>query len=396
MSKTVEEMSNDINVSIEAIKSQLDKAVSVEDLTALKNELEANKEEASTELKNLLNEVSEKVSKLEESTTGKPKVSKTFGQEVAEKMEDIKAIAKGQNKTVVIKADVTRASITGNTASMRLEDIGQLSATRPTMYDVLPKIQVPDGNNSGIIKYVDWDEDTSVRSAGMVAEGGVFPESTAVFQEYSVPLRKVGDTLPVTEEFGTDEVTASGELALFLDTNVKSEVGNQVVNGDGTGQNLTGMVNVIPAFTPVASGISDANIYDLVTKMRTAITINRGSKYAPNFIAMNSNTLDLLHLKKDANDNYIFPDKMSVGSMMIIEDNNVADNTLFVGDSRYARIYEKSGVEISRGMVDAQFTSDLMTIKARKRLLFLIRNVDRTGFLECTDIATALSTLATP
>jgi len=395
MSKTVEEMSNDINTSIEALKSQLDLAVNKEDLTALRTELEGNNALEQTEIKNLLSEVSEKVSKLEESTVAPINVVKTFMEEATEKMADIRGIAKGQNKTVVIKADTTRASITNNTASMRLEDIGQLGVKRRSLYDIFPKFQVPDGNNSGIVKYVDWDEATTVRSATMVAEGTAFPESTATFQEYSVPLRKIGDTLPVTEEFGTDEVTASGELAMFLDTNVKSVVDTQIVNGDGAGQNLAGMVSVVPAFTAVASGITDANIYDLVRVMKTAIVTDRGSKYDPNFVAMNSSTLDDLQLHKDANNNYIFPDKMNIGAMMIVEDNNVADNTLFVGDSRYARIYEKGGVEISRGLIDAQFTSDLMTIKARKRLLFLIRTIDRTGFLESTSISADLITLAT-
>jgi hypothetical protein len=70
------------------------------------------------------------------------------------------------------------------------------------------------------------------------------------------------------------------------------------------------------------------------------------------------------------------------------------DNQLVVGDRRFATIYEKTGVEISEGMVNAQFVSDTKTIKARKRLAMLIRVVDRTGFLHCTNVTTALTTLA--
>jgi hypothetical protein len=35
----------------------------------------------------------------------------------------------------------------------------------------------------------------------------------------------------------------------------------------------------------------------------------------------------------------------------------------------------------------------MMTLKARKRLLFLIRNVDATGFRKITDIDSALAVL---
>jgi hypothetical protein len=46
-------------------------------------------------------------------------------------------------------------------------------------------------------------------------------------------------------------------------------------------------------------------------------------------------------------------------------------------------------------MINAQFTSDFRTIKARKRLAFLIREADKTGFRRVTSISAALTTLAT-
>jgi hypothetical protein len=54
----------------------------------------------------------------------------------------------------------------------------------------------------------------------MVAEGGTFPESTAKFIERTMPIRKIGDTLVVTEEFGEDSDAANSELNRFLDVNV--------------------------------------------------------------------------------------------------------------------------------------------------------------------------------
>jgi hypothetical protein len=71
------------------------------------------------------------------------------------------------------------------------------------LYDVLPKISISNkANDNGIIKYHDWDEATTARATAMVAEGWSFPESTAKFIERTIPIRKIGDTLVVTEEFG--------------------------------------------------------------------------------------------------------------------------------------------------------------------------------------------------
>jgi HK97 family phage major capsid protein len=326
----------------------------------------------------------------------KPTTEKTEGlaEEMKANKEQINAIAKGSQEEVVIKAVTNRASITNNTQTIELTTIGQLGVKMRSLYDKVRKITIGKGNHNGTISYHDWDEATTVRAAAMVAEGAAFPESTAKFQEYTLKLRKIGDTLPVTEEFFEDEQRASAELEMFLDTNVSTKIDDQIINGDGTGENLKGLLASVPAYTPVASGIPSANIYDLVKKVRTDITKTRGSKYRPDMVVMNSDTLDRLQLEKDANDNYIFRDTNKIGNLEFVIDDNLADNVLVVGDSRYASIYEMGGVVLSKGEVNAQFTSDMMTIKARKRLLFLIRTVDQTGFRKVTDITAALATLA--
>lgn len=316
--------------------------------------------------------------------------------EVSEKLETLKSIASGNRGEVEIKALTNRASISGNTNAYVLPDIGQLGVKRRSLYDVLPKIQISDrSNDNGIIKYHDWDEDTTVRAAATVAEGGTFPESTAKFIERTLPIRKIGDTLPVTEEFGEDAAMAAAELSMFLEVNVNTVVDSQIINGDNTGQNLKGLLASVPAFTPVASSIPSANIHDLCRKVRTDIVKNRGSKYQPDIVVANSDTLDRYHLTKDANDNYLFRMELGdrIGALTIVEDNNMPDNQLVVGDRRFARIYEKAGLVISEALVNAQFLSDAKTIKARKRLAMLIRTVDSTGFRKVTNITTALATL---
>lgn len=319
-----------------------------------------------------------------------------LAKELKENSESLKSIVKGNGQELVVKATTNRASITGNTHSIQLTTIGQLGVKARSLYDKIRKVTVGKGNHNGTITYQDWDEATTVRAAAMVAEGAAFPESTAKWQEYSLKVRKIGDTLPVTEEFFEDEERAAAELEMFLDTNVNSKIDDQIVNGDGTGENLKGLLASVPAFTAVASGIPSANIYDLVKKVRTDITKTRGSKYRPDMVVFNSDTLDRLQLEKDANDSYIFRDVMNIGAMEIVIDDNLADNVMVVGDSRFASIYEMGGVVLSKGEINAQFTSDMMTIKARKRLLFLIRNVDQTGFRKVTNITSALATLATP
>jgi hypothetical protein len=209
-------------------------------------------------------------------------------------------------------------------------------------------------------------------------------------------LQKIGDSLPVSEEFFNDEMMAAAELELFLDANVLDKVASQIVVGDNTGTNLKGLITSSPLYTAVASGLADANIYDLIAKVSEDITSVGGAKYQPDFVAMNIADINKLKLKKDSTYNYVFNfNDPRIGALNIVEDNNVVANTLYLGDSRFARIYEMGGVVVSKGFNGTDFAEDMMTLKARKRLAFLVREADKTGFRKVASISAALTTLAT-
>ena len=73
---------------------------------------------------------------------------------------------------------------------------------------------------------------------------------------------------------------------------------------DGLGNNIKGLITFLPAYTPVASGIVDASIYDLFVKLRESIEAQAGNKYRTNFAVMNIVDINKYKLKKDANNNY--------------------------------------------------------------------------------------------
>lgn len=400
--KSVEEMAKiDKEYTEYLVDEKLKSAVAKEDLDAVKQIAEAVKaqlgEAKGEELKAALEAIEDLKGEITELKENGKSTKNSFKDAFKEAFTDIKNIVKGNSngKEVVIKANVTRASIANNTEAVRLDSIGQLGVKQRALYDYFSKFPVGMGNHNGTIAYIDWDEATIVRAADIVAEGAQFPESTAAFAEYTIKLQKIGDTLPVSEEFGEDEMLAAAELENFLRVNVNTKIDEKIAVGPGGANDIEGLFTASPAYTAVASGISDANIKDLVRKMRTAIVKTRGSKYTPNFVAANSDVIDQYILKKDANNNYMFDMQTgTIAGLDIVEDNNLADNTLVVGDGRFGRIYEMNGVTLSEGYVNDQFTGDLKTLKARMRLLFLIREVDKTGFLKSTDIDADLITLA--
>ena len=408
----VKALSDGIKAKQNELKAAVEKKADSEAVDALKKELETLK----TQLKESeIEELKKKNETLEQALVkqgedikqmqlgGGSLQGKSVSKEISEHKDALKSIAKksgeGSNREIELKALTLRSNITDNEQAFDLPDIGQLATRKLTMYDIFPKLRVSSSNNNGVIRYYDWDEATIARAAAMVAEGDAFPQSTAKWKRYNLSIQKVGDTIPVTEEFFEDEEMFAAELGMFLETNVKLEIDDQICNGDGTGSNLTGLLASIDAYTAAASGITDANIYDLIVKVSEAITSTGGSKYSPDVAIMNITDINKMRLKKDQNNNYILPpfvsrDGKSVDTMLVIESNIVDANTMVVGDRRFARIYEKTGMEMSRGQINAQFTEDEWTLKVRARLAFLIRNADKGGFRKVTDITAALTTLA--
>ena len=320
--------------------------------------------------------------------------------QIAEHKEALKAIAKREKRTdVTLKASTTTASISPNYNSQLDPNIGQLDVRTLNLYNLFGKIQLTGGNHNGTYRYFDWDEATSARAAAMIAEGGTFPESTAKFKQYTIDIKKVGDTLPVTEEFFEDEAMFASELEMFLRTNVDIIIDGQLLLGDGTGNNITGLATYAPAFTAVASGITDASIYDLIVKVDEDISATTGNKYNTNFALMNIVDINKMKLKKDGNNNYMMPpfvnrDGNEVAGITVIENNGVVADTMYMGDSRFARIIEVGGMTLSTGEVANQFIEDEMTLKVRKRLQLLIKESDKSGFRKVASIAADLVTLA--
>lgn len=345
--------------------------------------------------KAMFDEMQETVNQIKEQGTQSVTPIVNIAKEWKDNKDAIKGLAnRTTGKEVVIKTATTRASVATPNVGGNIPGIGQLGYIKRSFYDVCSKVSIPSNNNdTGVIPYTDWDESTVVRAAAAVAENTAFPESTAAFKGYTLPIQKIGDTLPVSEEFFEDENLAAAELKMFLEINVNTNIDWELINGDNTGSHLKGLISSTPAYVlPTVGSVVTPNIYDLITKVVTDITLTRGSKYDPNMAVMNKNTADRLLLSKNGFGDYQFPPNHPIFSMIIV-DNNMPDNQMVVGDSRYAKIYEKIGVILSQGVVSTQFTSDMMTLKARTRLAFLIRTVDQTGFRKVLDITAALTAI---
>ncbi len=385
---------------------QISEAVKNEVANALDGSDEFVKAKDFADQAKLIDEILNKVRRISEKDNN-PEL-KSLPEYIRDNHDAFKSIMKNPNtelklpQSVVHKANLLRAGVANGPWGFDLDGIGQLARPRPSVYEALPKITVPEGTHSGVIRYLDWNAAVATANAtaltAPVAEGNAIPEEAVGFTIQTMPLEKIGATLPVTEEFFEDYALAAQELALFLSYNVEDELDNQIINGNGTPPQINGMVGQVPAYVPVASGVAPANLYDLIGAVNVAIQSAGSLNYQPDLVALNPQDYFALKHNKATDGHYQFPqvafgDDPAVDGMRVVSDPRVVVNTMFVGDSRYARVYEMGGVTLSTGYLTTQFAADYMTLKARKRAAFLIRLADRQAFREVTNITTALTTI---
>jgi hypothetical protein len=309
------------------------------------------------------------------------------------------AVKNGDKATFTIKADTLTTSVANFTRGVEDPVVVGLATRRLTAYESIPrKITIP-ANAGGTYRYLEQNSATSVRAAANIAEGTPSPESTIIWAKQSLDLIKTSDHLPYSEEFEYDFQNLMKELVSFLRQNIDIIVDDQIITGTGAALNYDGIIFNAPAFTPVASGITDANIYDLIVKVSEDITDGEGSKYQPNIVYMNSADIDSIdfELKKDANNNYMsLRERALKRGIAIVENNAVVANTLFLGDNRYASIIQDGMLTIKTGLTSGTDAIDgiqRVLVSTRKNLL--IKNEETTAWREVTSISAALTTLAT-
>lgn len=308
------------------------------------------------------------------------------------------AIANAKDKTVTIKTDVTTGSLSDSPFALDLAGVGQLPTIPSKMLPCFATGSIGDGQG-GVIQYI--DQATVTRSADWVAEAGVKPESAITWVTKTLPLETVADTIPVTNQTLSNIPFIASEIRNFLLKNLALKVDASLWNGSGVAPIIFGIYTRADEYVAVASGITDANIYDLINKMKVDIT--SVSDYVPNKVLMNPNDVaDYMQLKKDGNNNYLLPpfvemrgSDMYVSGMLVVESSRVVVDTMCLGDFTYAVVYNHGGVSLDIGLIDKQFVENMVTLRAEQEMALLVRDVHTDAFRKETGIAAGLVTLAT-
>jgi len=92
-------------------------------------------------------------------------------------------------------------------------------------------------------QYKYLEETTFTNNAAEAAEAAAFGESALAFTERTENIRKFGVSIPVTEELLSDVASVNGYLDSRLRTMLQLRLDSELLNGDGSAPNITGVLN---------------------------------------------------------------------------------------------------------------------------------------------------------
>lgn len=247
---------------------------------------------------------------------------------------------------------------------------GQLveAVTRPIqVLDIVP------AGATGMTSVVYMEETTRTHAAVEMAEAATYAEATFQLTEKNSPVRKLGTSIPVTDEQLEDVPMVQGYLEQRLRFGVRQRLDGQVLNGDGVAPNLKGILNVAGIQTQAkgADPVPDA-IFKAMTKIRVT------GRAVPGVIVLHPNDWQQIRLLRTADGIYIWGSPSEAGperiwGLPVVQADAIAEGTGLVGDfANFCSLFERRGIELKVGFNSTDFISGKQTMRADMRTAFIV------------------------
>ena len=236
-----------------------------------------------------------------------------------------------------------------------------LSEQKPVeLIDILPRIPV----GAGGLKYM--LETTYTNNTAPKGEGAALGENALALTEQEASARKIGATIPVTDEQLAYVPGARAYLNSRLPTMVRQRLSEQVLNGNGTAPNFNGLTNVNGINTEAKTNAKD--LLDVFLNARTAIQKNAFAE--PDAVLVSPDVLNMIMKEQDSQGRYLLNgpgsgDNPSLWGVRLVVNNSLAANTAFMGDfASGCALIVAGDLQVEVGYTGTQFAQNVQTIRA--------------------------------
>ncbi|MEV5977495.1 phage major capsid protein [Streptomyces sp. NPDC052114] len=304
----------------------------------------------------------------------------TFGQKqrVQSGMAGFKSLVTGASDTsagawVVNDQLGTQVGLDAFQRPLRLRDV---VTPGTTMSDTVEYVRVTSVTNNAapVAEATSSAAPTAPGGAGALvnnAGGGYKPESALAAAKVTTPVKTIAHWIPITKRALSDAAQVRTLIDAFLRYGLEEELEDQMISGDGTGENFEGLGNV----SGVQAQAWDTNVLTTLRKAKTKVRLVGRS--IANAYLLNPADVEAIDLLQDNEGRFYFGGPTGVGSaqtlwnLPVIETEAVPAGTGYVGDFRKSILWDREQATIQ--MTDSHldfFIRNLVAILAEMRAAF--------------------------
>ena len=374
-----------------------------DDVSALKSEIEILKgmEKKSADMELALAKFEGKLEAMsEKAITPAPERVGSIGEQVTKGyMKEIDALKGGKSINLETKVTTINADYTGNIALSTLE-AGVSHVARQVLK--LRNFMNVGRTTSKFVTYIQEVQDGSYAGAGMVAEGGAKPEIEPKYAEVSKEVVKIAGFIKVSKEMLEDLAFVQNEINYQLMQSVEQLMENQLLNGNGTAPNMSGIVTNATTFSAGTFAVSIV-LPNLADVIQCSIAQIQNAKCEATHVVLNPQDYAKLAMSKTTLGEYTYgafqqnalTGAITICGLPIITSTYMTAGNFLVGDMTKAHLRMREDMNIQVGYVNDDFSKNLVTILCEARAVSFIKANDAPAFVKGV-IATCITAITKP
>lgn len=240
-----------------------------------------------------------------------------------------------------------------------------------TLLDIIP-VGTASGNTVHYTR-----ELLSTQNAAETAEGAQKPESVLTFEGVDTPVRTIAHFIKVSKQVLDDAPALQSYIDTRLAHGARNRLEAQILNGDGTGMNLSGIL-AAGNHTNVVAQAGDTG-FDYANRLKYGVA---AADYNADAVVVNPADWGNLERLKDADGRYIGRDALgylqnglvpTIWGLPVVASNNVPVGKMICFATDAMMYWQREGVAVEMFEQDGDnVQKNLLTIRAEMRGAFSV------------------------
>lgn len=212
-------------------------------------------------------------------------------------------------------------------------------------------------------------------NAAEVSQGAAKPESALTMEQYNVTIQTVAHFIKVTNQLLADAPAVMAYIDTRLRDGLAQRIDAQLLNGNGTSPNLSGITDS-GNYTAYTASSGDL-LFDAINRAKYALW---AKGYMPDAVIVNPADWGAAERTREGAGTGMYlaglPGTMSgmnpFGVRIVLSANMTQGKFAIGAFDQAAVVYNRQGATVEMGYVNADFTNNVVTIRAEERLALAV------------------------